>query len=258
MGLGWLCVSGRKPVAPGCLSGRGLRGLLLQPPVDPCVQHHLPGHWCGHADGAAFIMLTHFQPALCEDPALQPRLQRESGHRLRPHEGGGTLGGRGEGLRLCGWLGSACCPPQRHRALGHRPRKPRGGPAMTVTLSAQGQHSLSSRSWASGAWLPLPMADPVFSRVCLRGWPVPVSNDGLVCLVGQPGGPPDGAQADGAPLRRPCCRGPGGDRGRAPGAPRRLCGRCGRPCSRGGCGATAETRPAEDGEPAEQEEPGAR
>ena len=60
------------------------------------------------------------------------------------------------------------------------------------------------------------------------------------CLVGQPGGPPDGAQADGA-TEGPVRRGPGGDGG-APGAPGAAAG-AGGPARRGGCGATTETRP---------------
>lgn len=81
---------------------------------------------------------------------------------------------------------------------------------------------------------------------------MPVSNDGLLpCLVGQPGGLSRRCPADGA-AEGPVCRGPGGD-GRAPGAPGAAAG-AGGPARRGGCGATAETRPRGAApEPAEQE-----
>lgn len=57
---------------PGACLGRSLRGLFLQPPVDPCVQHHLPGHRRGHADERSLHHADPLQPALCQDPALQP------------------------------------------------------------------------------------------------------------------------------------------------------------------------------------------
>lgn len=132
---------------------------------------------------AAFIMLTHFSQRYAKIPLFSPDFNEKVGIAFDHMKVRGPLGrGRGEVPPSVWMAGLGLLPTTAGtEPWGTGPRKPRGGPAMTCEpLSAQGRHSLSSKAGPLEPGFLSLQPGQSSSRVCLRGWPVPVSHDGLV------------------------------------------------------------------------------